>query len=113
MKSKIKLKRDVHPFVKGQVVELMEADVSCDGVWAEGEVLVPWDDYAEVSPVTVADVVMFSAEMLAKHGYHGLVHCTCGHIERVDPSQAMREGWPEHCDETMVLQREQNHEAQK
>ena len=56
----------------------------------------------------IAGVVIarLSADRLAKMGYHGLVRCKCGHTERVNTFQCLREGWPKHCGETMELQKE-------
>jgi hypothetical protein len=60
--------------------------------------------------VIVAGVVVarLSADALAKEGYHGLVKCeACDHTERVDPFACFRQGWPEHCGATMVLQKDE------
>jgi hypothetical protein len=59
--------------------------------------------------VIVAAVVVarLSANKLADEGYRGLVRCTkCGHTERVNTFACFRSGWPEHCGETMELQKE-------
>lgn len=57
----------------------------------------------------VAAVVIghMSAEELRKKGYHGKVKCeTCNHEDRVVLQHAFRTGFPKHCGETMVLQKE-------
>lgn len=57
----------------------------------------------------VAAVVIshMSAEELRKQGYHGKVKCPkCGHEDKVVLQHALRTGFPEHCGETMHLDKE-------
>lgn len=54
-----------------------------------------------------------NANQLADEGYYGLVRCECGHEERCDPFNAIRFGWPEHCDTQMVMVNEKDETKNK
>jgi hypothetical protein len=56
----------------------------------------------------IAGVVIshLSADRLAELGYGNTVKCLkCGHTQEVTVSHCFRTGWPEHCEETMELQK--------
>lgn len=52
-----------------------------------------------------------SEQRLAKLGYHGRIVCeVCGHEDRVHVAHCFRNGFPQHCGQTMVLHKEKQDE---